>query len=180
MGPAWGPSGRTQVGPMVDPWTLLSGYCTVYWNSFLTSTVKEFMLCVSHRNSVSNYRHHDCLLNGFLQAQIKENIKLRIAGLCEGIQRWQVNSLHKGSATWKMFPFDDVIMDIHGVLLFSGGGDVWPETEWLGFQARCTRHRSQIRHRQRQHRPPQQGRPVLSQTAQVTSQNSECHHSSRM
>ena len=30
MGPTWGPSGadRTQVGPMLDPWTLLSGVLT--------------------------------------------------------------------------------------------------------------------------------------------------------
>ena len=27
-----------------------------------------------------------------------------------GIHRWPVNSPHKGPATWKMFPFDDVIM----------------------------------------------------------------------
>ena len=27
-----------------------------------------------------------------------------------GIHRWPVNSLHKGPVTWKMFPFDDVIM----------------------------------------------------------------------
>ena len=31
MGPTWGPSGadRTQVGPMLAPWTLLSGTCQV-------------------------------------------------------------------------------------------------------------------------------------------------------
>ena len=28
-----------------------------------------------------------------------------------GIQRWPMNSLHKGPVTRKMFPFDDVIMD---------------------------------------------------------------------
>ena len=28
----------------------------------------------------------------------------------QGIQRWPVNSLHKGSITWKIFPFDDIIM----------------------------------------------------------------------
>ena len=28
-----------------------------------------------------------------------------------GIHRWPVNSLHKGPVTWKMFPFDDVIMN---------------------------------------------------------------------
>ena len=27
-----------------------------------------------------------------------------------GIHRWPVNSQHKGPVTWKMFPFDDVIM----------------------------------------------------------------------
>ena len=27
-----------------------------------------------------------------------------------GIHRWRVDSPHKGSVTWKMFPFDDVIM----------------------------------------------------------------------
>ena len=27
-----------------------------------------------------------------------------------GIRRWPVNSPHKGPVTWKMFPFDDVIM----------------------------------------------------------------------
>ena len=27
-----------------------------------------------------------------------------------GIHRWPVNSLHKGLVTWKMFPFDDVLM----------------------------------------------------------------------
>ena len=27
-----------------------------------------------------------------------------------GIHRWPVNSTHKGPVTWKIFPFDDVIM----------------------------------------------------------------------
>ena len=34
MGPTWGPSGaaRTQVGPMLASWTLLSGTWITYWN----------------------------------------------------------------------------------------------------------------------------------------------------
>ena len=28
-----------------------------------------------------------------------------------GIQQWHVNSRHKGPVMWKMFPFDDIIMD---------------------------------------------------------------------
>ena len=39
----------------------------------------------------------------FVQAQIKTNIKLRVAVLC---------SPHKGPVTRKMFPFDDVIMNV--------------------------------------------------------------------
>ena len=31
-----------------------------------------------------------------------------------GIHRWPVNSLHKWAVTRKMFPFDDVIMMVHG------------------------------------------------------------------
>ena len=37
-----------------------------------------------------------------------------------GIHRWPVNSPHKGPVTWKMFPFDDVIMPYERVMgLFS-------------------------------------------------------------
>ena len=35
-------------------------------------------------DGVSNHQPHDCLLNGFIQAQIKQTSKLRVAGLCEG------------------------------------------------------------------------------------------------
>ena len=38
MGPTWGPSGadRTQVGPMLAPWTLLSGYIYIHLISSIT------------------------------------------------------------------------------------------------------------------------------------------------
>ena len=35
-----------------------------------------------------------------------------------GIHRWPVNSLHKGPITRKMFPFDDVTMEIHWPTFF--------------------------------------------------------------
>ena len=44
----------------------------------------------------------------FIQAQIRENIKA--PRHVRGIHRWPVYSPHKGPVTWKMFPFDDVIM----------------------------------------------------------------------
>ena len=56
MGPTWGPSGadRTQVGPMLAPWTLLSGY----WTSSL-------LACETHGNQLTSlyrstiYASHD-------------------------------------------------------------------------------------------------------------------------
>ena len=47
----------------------------------------------------------------FVQVQIKENIKApRHWPLWRGINRWPVNSPHKGPVTRKMFPLNDVIM----------------------------------------------------------------------
>ena len=46
----------------------------------------------------------------FIKAQIKENIKApRHWPLCG---EFTGDSPHKGPVTWKLFPFDDVIMDI--------------------------------------------------------------------
>ena len=49
MGPTWGPSGadRTQVGPILAPWTLLSGFCCqiIKFKFMLYS----FQLCASSR-----------------------------------------------------------------------------------------------------------------------------------
>ena len=39
-----------------------------------------------------------------------------------GIDRWPLNSPHKGPVTRKMFPFDDVIMDLRWIGWFPAGG----------------------------------------------------------
>ena len=62
------------------------------------------------RDSVSNHQPHDCLLNRLFRHRSKKTSKLRVTGLCAGIHRGPVNSPHKGPVTYKMFPFDDVIM----------------------------------------------------------------------
>ena len=49
MGPTWGPSGgdRTQVGPMLAPWTLLSGSSLVGVNYQLSrNCAMEWMVCL--------------------------------------------------------------------------------------------------------------------------------------
>ena len=45
-----------------------------------------------------------------------------------GIHRWPVNSPHKGPVTWKIFPFDDVIMSKDLTKLHAGCFLI--ETEW--------------------------------------------------
>ena len=57
------------------------------------------------RNSVSNHQPHDCLLN----RRSKTTSKLRVTGLCMGNSP---GTPHKWPVTWKMFPFDDVIMGV--------------------------------------------------------------------
>ena len=59
---------------------------------------------------VSNHQPHSSLLNRLFGCRSKKTSKLRIIGLCAGNSPGPVNSPHKGSVTWKMFPFDDVIM----------------------------------------------------------------------
>ena len=48
-----------------------------------------------------------------------------------GIHRWPVNSPHKRLVTWKMFPFDDVIMDHLGVYASRGLTELKPSTRML-------------------------------------------------
>ena len=62
------------------------------------------------RDGVWNYQPHDWLLNRSFRPRSKKTLQLRVTGLCAGNSPWPVNSPHKGPATRKMFPFDDVIM----------------------------------------------------------------------
>ena len=63
-------------------------------------------------NDHSNHQPHGCLLNRLFRRRWKKTSKLRVTGLCVGNSPGPVNSPHKGPVTRKMFPFDDVIMQI--------------------------------------------------------------------
>ena len=61
---------------------------------------------------VWNHQPHDCLLNRLFRRRSKKISKLRVTGLCAGNSPGPENSPHKGPVTRKMFPFDDVIMNL--------------------------------------------------------------------
>ena len=63
-------------------------------------------------DGVSNHQPHGCLLNRIFRPRSKKTSKLRVPGFCVGSSPGPVNSPHKGSVMRKMFPFDDVIMDL--------------------------------------------------------------------
>ena len=67
------------------------------------------------RDDVSNHQSHNCLLNRSFRRRSKKTSKLRVTGLCAGIHRRPMNSPHKWPATRKLFPFDDVIMNLSPV-----------------------------------------------------------------
>ena len=68
-------------------------------------------------DGVSNHQPHGCLLNRLFRRRSKKTSKLRVTGLCVGNSPGPVNSPHKWPVTRKMFPFDDVIMEVFSALL---------------------------------------------------------------
>ena len=73
MGPTWGPSGadRTQVGPMLAPWTLLSGYGCWLWcrgevpRVFPVDLVKHFVKWRLISENIFKLINRQTTLNGF-------------------------------------------------------------------------------------------------------------------
>ena len=63
------------------------------------------------RDGVSNHQRLDCLLNRLCRRRSKKASKLRVTGLCAGNSP-VTGDPHKGPVTWKMFPFDDFIMQL--------------------------------------------------------------------
>ena len=60
MGPTWGPSGaiRTQVGPMLAPWTLLSGKVEYTWRHHQMKTFSSLLsLCEGNHRSLVDSPH---------------------------------------------------------------------------------------------------------------------------
>ena len=82
---------------------------------------------------VSNHQPHGCLLNRLFRQISKKTSKLRVTGLCVGNSPGPVNSPHKGPVTWKMFPFDDVIMHIYINTCLKNACDLYLSIHYFSF-----------------------------------------------
>ena len=65
----------------------------------------------NERDGVSNHRRLNCLLSCLFRYRSKKTSKLRVTGLCRGNPPVAGGfPSQPGPVTWKMFPFDDVII----------------------------------------------------------------------
>ena len=63
-------------------------------------------------DDVSNHQLLDCLLNRLFRLRSKKTPKLCVTGICEGNPPVTGRFPHKRPVTRKMFPFNDVIMEL--------------------------------------------------------------------
>ena len=84
--------------------SLFSASLKLIFDSWSTATLQW-----SHnkRDGVSNHVR-DCLLNRLFRRRSKKTSKIRVTGPCEGNS--PEAGEYRGPVTWKMFPFNDVIM----------------------------------------------------------------------
>ena len=90
-----------------------NGICESIYISAVTMVAGELSTLQWRHNDhdcFSNHQPHDCLLNRLFRRRSMKTSKLCVTGLCVGTSPGPVNSPHKWPVTWKMFPFDDVIM----------------------------------------------------------------------
>ena len=82
---------------------------------FLIWSYKTLRRRHNERDGVSNHGLHDCLLNCLFRHRSKKTSKLRVTGLCVGNSPVTGEFPAQMPVTRKAFPFDDVIMNGHGI-----------------------------------------------------------------
>ena len=89
-----------------------SDHCLINHTKPIHWTNIDFTLEWRHndRDGVSNHQPHNCLLNGLFGPRSNKTSKLRLTGLCEGNSPGTGEFPSQRPVTWKMFPFEAVIM----------------------------------------------------------------------
>ena len=83
-----------------------------FYPNHMSQSRKKLQRRHNEHNCVSNHRRHDCLLNRLFRRRSKKTPKLLVAGFVRGIHRLPVNSPHKGPIARKIFPDDDITMEL--------------------------------------------------------------------
>ena len=101
-------------------------HCTSWWPS--TTSADTVMTTVRSRVYTYIYiypgtKRVKMLVSSFGNSHysdvIMSTMATQITGVfARGIHRWPVDSPHKGPVTWKMFPFDDIIMSRNNTVRF--------------------------------------------------------------
>ena len=82
-------------------------YIYIYIYIYIYPGTKRVKMLVS---SFGNSHYSDVIMS---------TMATQITGVfARGIHRWPVDSPHKGPVTWKMFPFDDIIMSRNNTIRF--------------------------------------------------------------
>ena len=81
------------------------------WMGYCRSTGDALLWRHNGRDGVSNHQPHDSTV--YSGADHRKHQSSASLVFVRGIHRWAVNSPHKWPVTRKMFPFDDVIMNIY-------------------------------------------------------------------
>ena len=82
-------------------------YCPIM--AMYMSQLLSLLWCHNECDGISNHRCLDCVCSG---ADQRKHRGLASLAFVRGIHRWPVDSPNKWPVTWKMFPFDDVLMVI--------------------------------------------------------------------
>ena len=64
----------------------------------------------NEHDGCSNHQHLGCLLSHLFWCRSKKTSKLNVTSVCDGIDLWPEDSYHKGPLTWKVIPFDGILM----------------------------------------------------------------------
>ena len=106
MGPTWGPPGscRPQMGPMLAPWTLLSG--TVWWMSMIQKDPQSgkvintnlWMLTWEHVQLVYSYNTNEPFYDNTLHSTVMKRVRCRqnyvvLSAPLSLHQRWDMGCL---------------------------------------------------------------------------------------
>ena len=129
---------KTLTTVFIESWSLWN--CSFLWSQKYQDHYNDIIMSAMASQIISLMIVYSNVYSGGNQRKHKSSASLAFV---RGIHWWLVNSPHKGAVTWKMFPFDNVIMIsayFHGMMPFGHPANFMPSraTEPTGLYCTCT------------------------------------------